>query len=152
MKKLTKEYSDGRLVITEANEDSLDYSTVPDKVKEICQNWFLKCACIREVLPRIYLELALVSCHRFIQKRVQKNDLLRLSKMIRGIAEPLCAAYTCSYLARVGHVINPNDKDYLLVMLEFMYKHFNNAIRHGSPKLPIDQYFSLFEPTIDWLF
>ena len=108
MKKLTKEHSGGKIVITDANEDSIDYSKIPDKVREICMNWFLKSACIREVLPRIYLELALVSCHRFIQKRVQQSDLLRLSKMIRGIAEPLCAAYTCAYLARVGHSIDPN--------------------------------------------
>lgn len=77
---------------------------------------------------------------------------MRLAKMIRGIAEPLCATYTCAYLARAGHQINPNTKDYLLIMVEFAYKHYNNAIKNGSPKLPHDQYFSLFEPTIDWLF
>ena len=108
MKKLTKEYSGGKIVITEANEDQIDYSNIPEKVRETCMNWFLKSACIREVLPRIYLELALVSCHRFIQKRVQQSDLLRLARMIRGIAEPLCGAYTCAYLARVGHTIDPN--------------------------------------------
>jgi hypothetical protein len=121
-------------------------------VKEICMNWFLKSACIREVLPRIYLELALVSCHRFLQKRVNQSDLLRLAKMIRGIAEPLCCAYTCAYLARVGHAISPNTKDYLLLMVEFMYKHFNHAIKNGHSKLSPEQYFGLFEPTIDWLF
>lgn len=63
MKKLTKDLSGGKIIITEANEDNIDYTMVPDKVKEVCQNWFLKCACIREVLPRIYLDLALVSCH-----------------------------------------------------------------------------------------
>lgn len=71
MKKLTKEYSGGKIVITDTNEDEIDYSKIPDKVQEICMNWFLKSACIREVLPRVYLELALVSCHRFIQRRVQ---------------------------------------------------------------------------------
>lgn len=72
--------------------------------------------------------------------------------MIRGIAEPLCAAYTCAYLARVGHAINPNAKDYLLIMVEFLYKHFNKAIKEGSQKLEQEQFFQLFEPTIDWLF
>lgn len=66
MKKLTKEYSGGKIVITDSNEDQIDYSKIPDKVREVCTNWFLKSACIREVLPRIYLELALVSCHRFV--------------------------------------------------------------------------------------
>jgi len=66
MKKLTKEHSDGRIDITDENENEIDYSSIPDKVKEVCSNWFLKSACIREVLPRIYLELCLVSCHKFI--------------------------------------------------------------------------------------
>ena len=70
MKKLTKEYSNGKIQITDYNEDEIDYTQIPDKVQEICMNWFLKSACIREVLPRMYLELALVSCHRFIQRRV----------------------------------------------------------------------------------
>lgn len=152
MKKLTKENSGGKIIITDANEDQIDYTKIPDKVREVCTNWFLKSACIREVLPRIYLELALVSCHRFVQRRVQQDDLLRLAKMIRGIAEPLCAAYTCAYLARVGHSIDPNQKEYLMVMVEFMYKHYNFAIKNGHSKLTMDQYFSLFEPTIDWLF
>jgi hypothetical protein len=135
MKKLTKEHSGGKIVITDSNEDQIDYSKIPDKVREVCTNWFLKSACIREVLPRIYLELALVSCHRFVQRRVQQSDLLRLARMIRGIAEPLCAAYTCAYLARVGHTIDPNQKEYLMVMVEFMYKHYNKAIKEGSTKL-----------------
>lgn len=37
-------------------------------------------------------------------------------------------------------------------MVEFAYKHYNFAIKNGNPKLTQDQYFSLFEPTIDWLF
>jgi hypothetical protein len=52
-------------------DKEFDYSLIPDKVQEVCMNWFLKSACIREVLPRIYLELALVSCHKFMQRRVQ---------------------------------------------------------------------------------
>ncbi len=62
--------------------------------------------------------------------------MLRLARMIRGIAEPLCAAYTCAYLARVGHTIDPNQKEYLMVMVEFMYKHYNFAIKNPNPKLP----------------
>ena len=104
MKKLTKIHSGGRVIIEDDTFESgnFDYSLIPDKVQEVCMNWFLKSACIREVLPRIYLELALVSCHKFMQRRVQQSDLLRLSKMVRGIAEPLCACYTAAYLARVG--------------------------------------------------
>lgn len=69
MKKLTKEHSNGRLIITDENEEAFDYSQLPDKVQETCRNWFLKCACIREVLPRIYLELALVTSQRYMNMR-----------------------------------------------------------------------------------
>ena len=70
MKKLCAEHSDGKLVITDENEDAVDFATIPDKVQETCRNWFLKCACIREVLPRIYLELALVSSHKYMNMKV----------------------------------------------------------------------------------
>ena len=80
-------------------------------------NWFLKSACIREVLPRIYLELCLVSCHKFKQRKVQQSDLMRLAKMVRRIAEPLFASYTAAYLARVGQSIDPDNKDYLIVLV-----------------------------------
>lgn len=91
------------MIITPENEATIDFSQLPEKVIETCRNWQLKCVCIREVLPRIYLELALVKSVKYAQMKVQQSDLLRLSKMVRGIAEPLCASYTCAYLARVGH-------------------------------------------------
>lgn len=153
MKKLTKEHSGGKIVIDDMNDANIDYTMIPEKVQEICMNWFLKSACIREVLPRIYLELALVSCHKFMQRRVQQSDLLRLSKMVRGIAEPLCATYTAAYLARVGYSLNPDAKDYLMVLIQFSFLITGKAIREGNAKCTSeDQYFSLFEPAIDWLF
>lgn len=155
MKKLTKTHSRGQIVITDddMNDKDFDWSVIPEKVQEVCMNWFLKSACIREVLPRMYLELALVSCHKFMQRKVQQSDLLRLSKMVRGIAEPLCASYTAAYLARVGNSINPDDKDYLIILVDFMFKITEKAVREGNAKCTSpEQYFSLFEPAIDWLF
>ena len=58
------------MIITEENEDSIDFSQIPDKVQETCRNWFLKSACIREVLPRIYLELCLVSSQKYMNRKV----------------------------------------------------------------------------------
>lgn len=42
--------------------------------------------------------------------------------MVRGIAEPLCASYTAAYLARVGYSIDPESKDYLMVLVDFSFK------------------------------
>lgn len=120
-------------------------------MREISRNWFNKVSCIREVLPRIYLELAMVSSQKYMQRKVHQSDLVRLAKMIRGIAEPLCASYTCSYLARVGNALDPTNKDYLLLMVEYMFKLYDNVVKTGHEYLPDEQYQSLFDPTVDWL-
>lgn len=71
--------------------------------------------------------------------------------MIRGIAEPLCASYTCAYLARVGHQFYPNNKDYLYILIEFMFKIYNSIVDKGHTSLELSQYLSLFDPTVDWV-
>jgi len=121
-------------------------------VKEISRNWYQKVICIREVLPRIYLELSMLSSAKYMQRKVHQNDLIRLAKMVRGIAEPLCASYTSAYLARVGNTIDPMKKDYLIILVEYMFKLYDSVVNKGHPVLELNQYLSLFDPVIDWLF
>lgn len=68
-----------------------------------------------------------------MNRRVQQSDLLRLSKMVRGIAEPLCATYTCAYLARVGHATQPKEKEYLHVLVDYMFKVYALVCQKGHP-------------------
>mmetsp|Transcript_39139 Transcript_39139/g.51197 ORF Transcript_39139/g.51197 Transcript_39139/m.51197 type:complete len:95 (+) Transcript_39139:937-1221(+) len=93
----------------------------------------------------------MVSSQKYMQRKVHQSDLVRLAKMIRGIAEPLCASYTCAYLARVGNAIDPTNKDYLILMVEYMFKLYDNVVKKGHEYLPSEQYQSLFDPTVDWL-
>ena len=151
MRKITNQYSNGRLVITDENEENFDFSQVPDKVKEISRNWYQKVTCIREVLPRIYLELSVVASARYMNRKVHQGDLIRLAKMCRGIAEPLCCSYTCAYLARVGNQIDPSNKEYLLLLVEHLFKLYDMTVKKGHAFLQPDQYKILFDPPIDWL-
>ncbi len=80
-------------------DQDINFKYTVDSVKEKALNWQLKVSCIREVLPRMYLELALVNCKRFMNKRLQVSDLDRLGYMVRGVAEPLSASYVSAYLA-----------------------------------------------------
>lgn len=59
------------------------------------------------------------------------SDLMRIAKMIRGIAEPMCAAYTAAYLARVGQSYFPNIKDYLICLVDFMFKLYDVTVKRG---------------------
>lgn len=80
-----------------------------------CVNWFQKLASIRELIPRIYVEIALFRSYSFI---VPTNDwateakghLIRLSDMIRGISDPLVASFSAAYLARCVFEFFPEDK------------------------------------------
>lgn len=133
-------------------DNNINFKNTPDFVTEKASNWQLKIACIREVLPRMYLELALVNTKRFMNKRLNVSDLDRLGFMIRGIAEPLSSSYIGAYLARVGSEIDPEAKEYLFNILQCLYKHWEYAIEYGHPNVEPKKYFKLFEPAIDWIF
>ena len=59
-------------------------SDVAQEAKETCRNWFFKIACIRELLPRILVEAALVPNYRFLDTgsypRIQS-----FSSSVRGL-------------------------------------------------------------------
>lgn len=58
-------------------------------------------ASIRELLPRLYVEIALLKCYTFISKSDIKPAIERLTKMIRGISDPIVAVYLRLHLCRV---------------------------------------------------
>ncbi|KAK8527202.1 hypothetical protein V6N12_054425 [Hibiscus sabdariffa] len=62
---------------------SLRANDVHTDAKETCYNWFCKVGTIRELLPRIYLELAIFPCWRFLIEQPAES-LQRRVMMTRG--------------------------------------------------------------------
>ncbi|THG14694.1 hypothetical protein TEA_004764 [Camellia sinensis var. sinensis] len=87
--------------------------------KETCSNWFFKIGSIRELLPRIYLELAILPCWRFLLNRPM-DVLERLVMMTRGIADPLASAYCRLYLAHCAQKLSQHNTRYLIVCISDM--------------------------------
>ncbi|XP_062169549.1 uncharacterized protein LOC133875428 isoform X2 [Alnus glutinosa] len=76
--------------------------------KETCNNWFCKIGSIHELLPRIYLELAILPCCRFLVDQPEDN-LQRLVMMTRGLADPLASAYCRLFIAHCAQKLPSCD-------------------------------------------
>jgi hypothetical protein len=73
---------------------------IRDSAKATCRNWFFKVASIRELVPRLYLEFALLDCMRFLRPEPPVDRLNRLIAQIKGVGDPLVSAYLRCYAAK----------------------------------------------------
>ncbi|KAH8294867.1 hypothetical protein KR018_003771, partial [Drosophila ironensis] len=82
-----------------------------ETARETCQNWFYKIASIRELIPRLYLEISIFKCYEFLTSHREECDkqLLRMTHQLRGIADPLVASYARCYLVRMGVLLTPSN-------------------------------------------
>ncbi|KAG6551128.1 hypothetical protein Mapa_007363 [Marchantia paleacea] len=80
---------------------------VRQEAKDTCFNWFYKIGSIRELLPRIYLELAIVRCMLFLEKDPPISTFQRVTQMMRGLSDPLASAYAHLYLGRRSQATMP---------------------------------------------
>ncbi|CAL9218434.1 unnamed protein product [Arabidopsis halleri] len=86
---------DGTVICSLLND--FQSSDICLEARETCYNWFCKVGSVRELLPRIYLELAILPCWRFLIN--QPMEVLdRLVMMVRGLADPLASLYCRLYM------------------------------------------------------
>lgn len=81
-----------------------------NNARETAQNWFYKVSSIRELLPRLYIEISLMRSYEFLSRSFLEDALQRVTLMIRGIADPLVAIYLRSYLVRVGITVSKSKE------------------------------------------
>lgn len=123
--------------------------------RDICGNWVLKCACIRELLPRIYIDICFIRIFRFIlSEKEMEQKIIIISKMIRGISHPLISFYVSMYLAKVSSAYFPKFKQFLLILIDNLSK-FNlndDLIRKlGYDNITIDEMKKVLEPCMEWI-
>ncbi|XP_038690110.1 VPS35 endosomal protein sorting factor-like isoform X2 [Tripterygium wilfordii] len=123
--------------------------------KETCNNWFCKVGSVRELLPRIYLELAILPCWRFLHDRPEEC-LQRVVMMTRGLADPLASSYCRLYMVHCARKLPACDTGYLitcindikvLLMRTISTTESPYAYLTDNKKLLV----SLMEPTIEYL-
>ncbi|RVE48169.1 hypothetical protein evm_007229 [Chilo suppressalis] len=143
-------------VVKDINE--IDPNSIPETAKETCQNWLFKMSSIRELLPRLYMEISLLKCYVFLSKDEIKPTIIRLTVMIRGIGNPLVAVYLRLYLCTVASkLLGKESEDFfynnLKEFLEEYQQIFHPMIRkkYETQLLTLDKYLNLYVPAVDWL-
>ncbi|KAL4710748.1 hypothetical protein ACJJTC_004393 [Scirpophaga incertulas] len=115
-------------------------------------------ASIRELLPRLYMEMSLLKCYAYLSKDEIKPTIERLTIMIRGIANPLVAVYLRFYLCRVSLKLLGKDGEMyfynnLKEFLEDYQQIFHPIMKknYDMQSLPLDKYLQLYVPAVSWL-
>ncbi|CAL1604893.1 unnamed protein product [Knipowitschia caucasica] len=130
---------------------------VNDTAKETCLNWFFKIASIRELLPRLYVEASILKCNCFLNRNGISTTLPRLTAMVRGIGDPLVAAYARAYLCRVGMEVAPQLKDSLNTnffdLLGALRQLGGESVQNQLvvQRVEMPEYLTLYSPAINWL-
>ncbi|XP_049350049.1 uncharacterized protein LOC125814625 isoform X1 [Solanum verrucosum] len=137
--------------------DNFQATEICAEAKETCYNWFCKVGSIRELLPRIYLELAICHCWRFLSEQ-PANYLPRLVMMARGIADPLASFYCRLYLAHCAQKLPQRDIGHLIISMNDMKTLLMNGAHVASVEKPSgalsgtrSSKLGLMEPAIEYV-
>ncbi len=135
---------------------------VNTNAKETCRNWFYKISSVRDLLPRLYLEILLLPCYRFLSSTGYAEVLSRIASMIRGISDPLIRCYLAAYLCRRGRIIDPTTTSYATAAaLDYLQTFDDLLATDGTPKekynrlypgLQVENFLWLQAPAVGYLF
>eukprot|EP01006_Ploeotia_vitrea_P064732 TRINITY_DN8876_c0_g1_i1.p1 TRINITY_DN8876_c0_g1~~TRINITY_DN8876_c0_g1_i1.p1 ORF type:complete len:914 (+),score=151.54 TRINITY_DN8876_c0_g1_i1:31-2772(+) len=131
---------------------------IPPDAKEMCKNWFYKIASIRELLPRVYVEITLWPCNRFLidDTRSYEEMMRRFVAQCRGLGDPLVAQFARFFLLRKALEVFDNGPPLPYVQQcldDWLYtkKQWSGLGAYlKTYDLTLAQYENLYSPAVKW--
>ena len=120
-----------------------DPSQVNENSKETALNWLLKISCIRELQPRLYVEMSLIKNYKFLWDDQHSKVLVRISQQIRGIGSPVMACYAGMYLTKQVISLGIGDRGFLLNLVEDLCHSLIGVAQ---------EHYELCIPALSWIF
>ena len=125
-----------------------------------------KVASIRELVPRFYVELAIIRCYRMLMPASELPTVLRrMVQMVRGFGDPLAATYARSYLVHKAMQVAPHMTQQLVqeplwdtftvykqqLANETFQKKMAARVAASGTGGTLIEYFQTFIPALEWL-
>ncbi|KAG5392105.1 hypothetical protein IGI04_022068 [Brassica rapa subsp. trilocularis] len=143
---------DGTVICTLPND--FQANDICLEARETCYNWFCKVGSVRELLPRIYLELAILPCWRFLINQ-PREVLDRLVMMVRGLADPLASLYCRLYMVHRMQKLGFCNSGYLIKCVKDIEDVLAPILvdKDGCSYITDDKklLFNLMEPAIEYI-
>ena len=123
-------------------------------------------ASIRELVPRFYVELAIIRCYRMLMPASELPTVLRrMVQMVRGFGDPLAATYARSYLVHKAMQVAPHMTQQLVqeplwdtftvykqqLANETFQKKMAARVASSGTGGTLIEYFQTFIPALEWL-
>jgi hypothetical protein len=132
---------------------------ISDEIREITKNWFFKISSISDLLPRLYMEMALLKSYQFIAPVSSYPAIFaRLAGACRGVGDPLLANYLRAYLVIMITKVNgpnaPTDPAITQCLDDFMvsFKELNGrgCDRFKPREMSSSNYLNFLSPAVFW--
>ena len=142
------------------SKQQIDFSKIsPDvgapQAKDICMNWIMKTCCIRELLPRIYIDMSFLGMFKFIMTDDElEKKILNIAYMIRGISHPLIAFYASMYLTKIVLTLFPKMKKFLFILLQNLSKfEIDEALmkKLNYEGMTVEELKKFLDPCVEWI-
>ena len=143
-----------------SSKQQIDFSKITPQVgnqvaKDVCMNWIMKTCCIRELLPRIYIDISFLGMFKFIMTDAElEMKILNISYMIRGISHPLIAFYASMYLTKIVLTLFPKTKKFLFILLQNLSKfEIDEKLlkKLNYEGMTVEELKKVLDPCVEWI-